>query len=102
MIHRIEVGVKKEIRDTLGEKTKKKIGENLGIYVENIKTVDVYTIEADLSKEELDILGRDLFADPVNQEYSVDNPLTHDFDWLIEVGFKPVLQIMSPKPQKKQ
>lgn len=89
MIHRIEVGVKKEIRDTLGEKTKKKIGENLGIYVENIKTVDVYTIEADLSKEELDILGRDLFADPVNQECSVDNPLTHDFDWLIEVGFKP-------------
>lgn len=87
--HRIEVGFKEGIKDALGEKVKKRIIEDLDISVANVKTIDIYTIDADLSKEQLNFLGNNLFTDPVIQEFSIDRPLAKDFDWLIEVGFKP-------------
>lgn len=89
MIQRIEVGFKKGIRDAAGEKIKKRIVEDLNIPVTNIKTIDVYTIDAALSKEQLNFLGENLFSDSIIQEFSIDKPLARDFDWLIEVGFKP-------------
>ncbi len=87
--HRIEVGFKEGIRDALGEKIKKRINEDLGIEVREVKTIDVYTIDAALSNEQLNFLGENLFSDPVIQEFSVQEPLAKDFDWLVEVGFKP-------------
>jgi len=89
MTHRIEVGFKKEMKDALGEKVKKRINEDLEIPAKKVKTVDVYTIDADLSEKELKTLGENLFADPVIQEFNVDKPLVREFDWLIEIGFKP-------------
>ena len=88
-IHRIEVGFKNGIRDAAGEKIKKRIIEDLKIEVEKVNTVDVYTIDADLSESQLNFLGENLFTDPVIQEFSIDKPLVKDFDWLIEVDFKP-------------
>lgn len=87
--YRIEVGFKEGIRDALGEGVKKGIGEDLNITVKNVKTIDVYTVDADLSKEQLNFLGENLFSDPISQKFSLDKPLAKDFDWLIEVGFKP-------------
>jgi len=87
--HRIEVGFKEGIRDALGEKIKKRINEDLGIEVREVKTIDVYTIDAALSNEQLNFLGENLFSDPVIQEFSIQEPLAKDFDWLVEVGFKP-------------
>ena len=87
--YRIEVGFKEGIRDALGEGVKKGIGEDLNITVKNVKTIDVYTVDADLSKARLNFLGENLFSDPISQEFSLDKPLAKDFDWLIEVGFKP-------------
>jgi len=89
MAHRIEVGFKEGIRDALGEKVKKRIIEDLNIPVANVKTVDVYTIDTDLSKKQLNFLGENLFSDSVIQEFSIDKPLARDFDWVVEVGFKP-------------
>jgi len=89
MIHRIEVGFKKRIRDAKGENIKKRIIEDLGIEVEKVNIVDVYTIEADLSESQLIFLGENLFVDPIIQEFSIDKPLIRNFDWLIEVGFRP-------------
>ncbi|CAG0965813.1 partial Phosphoribosylformylglycinamidine synthase subunit PurL, partial [Methanosarcinales archaeon] len=88
MASRIEVGFKKGIKDALGDSTRKRIVEDLHINVENVRTLDVYTIDADISNEQIKILGEELFADPVIQEYS-HKPLAEDFSWLIEVGFKP-------------
>jgi len=99
--HRIEVGFKKEIKDALGEKTKKKINEDLNIKIEKIRIIDVYTIEADLSKRKLNLLGENLFADPITQKFSIDKPLAKDFDWLIEVGFKPGVTDNVSKTSKK-
>ena len=89
MVHRIEVGFKPEIRDSLGEMIKKKISEDLSINIDSVKTVDVYTIDADLSVKQLKTLAENLFADQIIQNYSIDKSLAKEFDWLIEVAFKP-------------
>jgi phosphoribosylformylglycinamidine synthase len=88
MVSRIEVGFKKGTKDALGESIKKRIIEDLHINVESVKTIDVYTFDAELSQQELVLLGEKLFADPVIQVFST-RPLAEGFSWLIEVGFKP-------------
>jgi phosphoribosylformylglycinamidine synthase len=89
MLNRIEVGFKANVIDALGNSVRKRIIEDLKIKVDSVKTVDVYTIDGELSKEELKTLGEILFADPVIQDFAVDDSLAKDFNWLIEVGFKP-------------
>jgi phosphoribosylformylglycinamidine synthase len=89
MADRIEVGFIKGVRDALGEKTKKRIGENLGLPVEFVATVEIYTIEGNLTASELNQAAAGPLSDPVIQEYAVNRPLARDFDWLIEVGFRP-------------
>ena len=89
MPHRIEVGFDGQASDALGEKTKKRIIEDLGIAVQSVKTVDVFSIDAEMGDEQLRILGERLFCDPIIQDFRVDRPLARDFDWLIEVGLKP-------------
>jgi phosphoribosylformylglycinamidine synthase II len=87
MTSRIEVIFKKGMKDALGEGIKKRIVEDLHINVDSVRTIEVYTFDADLSGKELDTLGEQLFADPVIQFFS-SKPLAEDFSWLIEVGFK--------------
>ena len=88
-IHRIEVGFKESVRDASGEKIRKQIVEDLNLPVQKVKTIEVCALDIDLSKEQLNSLGEHLFSDPIIQEFSIDKPLAKDFDWLIEVGFKP-------------
>jgi phosphoribosylformylglycinamidine synthase II len=88
MASRIEVGFKNGIKDALGDITRKRIVEDLHINVENVRTLEAYTIDADISLEQVTILGEELFADPVIQVFS-HKPLAKDFSWLIEVGFNP-------------
>ncbi len=91
-IHRIEVGFKRGVRDVLGEKIKKQIIADFGLPVLDLKIIDVYTIEAELTKRDLNFLGEELFIDSVVQEFSLpprQNFWRGGFDWLIEVGLKP-------------
>jgi phosphoribosylformylglycinamidine synthase subunit PurSL len=91
MIHRIEVGFKPGIVDALGQSVARSVAEDFGLEVHSVNTVAVYTTNIDFDAGQLERLGRDLFADPVIQHYSVDLPLYDetDFDWLLEVGFRP-------------
>ena len=89
MISRIEVSFKKDDADALGNSVKKRILENLNMNVDSVRTVDVYTIDSDCSLEELKKVGKVLFTDPMIQEFTVDSSLMKDFNWLIEVGYKP-------------
>jgi phosphoribosylformylglycinamidine synthase len=89
MTDRIEVGFKEGIRDALGEKTRKRITENLGLRVFNVATIEVYTIAGDLSDSELQAAAVGPLSDPVIQSFSINRPLAKNFDWLIEVGFRP-------------
>jgi phosphoribosylformylglycinamidine synthase len=89
MAHRIEVGFKTHVKDALGEKVGRMIVEDLHLQVEGVRVHEVYTVDMDLSPEDLRLLAKGAFTDPIVQECSVDRPLARDFDWLIEVGFKP-------------
>ncbi len=86
MIQRLIVALKSGEVDATGECRKKDIENFLKMKVDSVETRRVYTIDADLSKEELDLLVRDLFVDSITQYSSKE---TDDFDWLIEVGYKP-------------
>ena len=86
---RVEVGLKPNIRDARGEKVKRRIINDLNIAVDSVNTVDVYTVDGDLAMEEMEKAATGPFLDPVIQEFSIGKPLSHDFDWAIEVGYKP-------------
>ena len=89
MAHRIEIGFKKGIRDALGEKTRRRIIENLHFPVDEVKTIDVYTIDGRLSLQDLKKAAAGPLSDPVIQHFAIDSGLADRFDWMIEVGFRP-------------
>jgi len=89
MTYRVEIGLKPSIRDARGEKIKRRIVDDLGIAVDSVRTIDVYTIDARLSIKEVEMAEAGPFLDPVIQESSIGKPLGRDFDWAIEVGYKP-------------
>ena len=60
MVTRIEVGFKKGMRDALGESIKKRIREDLGINVNSVRTIEIYTFDAALSKGQVKLLGERL------------------------------------------
>ena len=63
--------------------------ENFRIPVREIHTVEVYTIEGDLSAAQLKAIAAGPLSDPVIQDFSINGGLARDFDWLVEVGFRP-------------
>src|SRR4030042_2270436 len=89
MADRIEVSFKEGIRDAPGEKTKKRIIDNLARPVEKVAVIEVYTTAGDLTAFELQQAAKGPLSDPVIQEFSINRPLAKNFDWLIEVGFRP-------------
>ncbi|MGH8058876.1 MAG: phosphoribosylformylglycinamidine synthase subunit PurS, partial [Candidatus Entotheonellia bacterium] len=86
---RIEVAFKPDYRDPAGETIQRSIVEDLGVSVEGVRTIDVYTIDADLTAQEVERLRQELFTDPIIQESSSTAALARQFAWAIEVGFRP-------------
>jgi len=89
MAWRIVVGLKDGIRDARGERVRNEIVEHLGVELEQVRTIDVYTVDADLLEKDIVAAAAGPFSDPVIQETAINRPLAHDFDVLIEVGFRP-------------
>ncbi|GMU92534.1 MAG: phosphoribosylformylglycinamidine synthase subunit PurL [Candidatus Hydrogenedentota bacterium] len=87
--HRIEVGMKHGLQDPAGMGVRARIAEDLGVTLRDVRVIDVYTIDAALTPEELERVRVELFTDPVIQESAVDASIARDFDFLIEVGFRP-------------
>jgi phosphoribosylformylglycinamidine synthase II len=86
---RLEVRFKADYRDPLGESVQRSIAEDLGYSVEAVRTIEVYTIDAQLTDQEVERLRAELFTDPIVQESSATARLARDFSWVIEVGFRP-------------
>jgi len=84
---RIEVGFKEGIKDAAGEALRKRIVEDLGIKVDSLRTINVYTIDKD-SPSQIETVRTEIFTDPIVQK-SLITPLAEDFDWLVEVGYRP-------------
>jgi len=68
-MHRVEVRLKSHLPDARGLGLTKDI-HDLGITtVSDIRVVDVYWLDADLTPDMLELVCRQLFADPVTEEY---------------------------------
>jgi phosphoribosylformylglycinamidine synthase len=89
LVFRIEVGIREGCVDARGDSVKRSILEDLDIQVDKVRTIDVYTIEGDLEQGDIEVLRKGLFTDPIIQESKAGGPLASDFDWLIEVAFRP-------------
>ena len=89
MADRIEIGFKKGIRDALGEKIKRRIIEHLHIAVDSVKTIEVHTIDGNLTREDLELVAAGPLSDPIIQNFAINSGLADRFDWMIEVGFRP-------------
>jgi phosphoribosylformylglycinamidine synthase len=92
MATRIEVGYQNKEFDSLGHKTQRNIKRDLGIDVENVDTIDVYTIDHDgLGDRQLEKVASELFTDPITQKYAINKIISSgkQFDHVIEIGFKP-------------
>ncbi|HHI96426.1 MAG TPA: phosphoribosylformylglycinamidine synthase, partial [Thermodesulfatator atlanticus] len=91
MLARIEVALKPALKDALGEKTARRMREDLGLRVEACRTIRVYLVEANLTEDELVAFATGPLCDPVTEIYAVEKPLApvFGFDWLIQVGFRP-------------
>ena len=88
MAHRIEITLKDEVRDPRGERIKREIEHFLHLSVDKVRTIDVYTVDADLSAAEIAAAAAGPFSDPVIQHYSIDQAAAAGFDFLVEVGFR--------------
>jgi len=75
--------------DAMGERVRARLADDLGIAVDRVRVIDVYTIHAELSPKDLTRVRDELFTDPVIQESRLEQALAKDFDYLIEVGYLP-------------
>ncbi len=89
MANRIEIALRGNVRDARGERIKREIRHFLNLPVENVRTIDVYTVDAALSASEMEEAASGPFSDPVIQTWTIDAPAAKDFDFLVEVGFRP-------------
>jgi phosphoribosylformylglycinamidine synthase II len=88
MPHRLEVTLKPDLFDAEGQGICNKAAAYFDIIIDNIRTVHVITMDADLSAGQLQTVQTEIFTNPVTQESSYD-PLILDFDWCIWVGYRP-------------
>jgi phosphoribosylformylglycinamidine synthase len=91
MAHRIEVSLEPGVRDPLGEQIAHRMREHLHLAVDSVHTIEVYTVDGTLSEDLAEAYASGPLSDPVVQNASVDGcaALEHDFDWLVEVAYRP-------------
>ncbi len=88
MPHRLEITLKPDLLDAEGQAICRKAKDYFGIELEDVRTIHVVTIDADLSDDQLETVRKEVFTNPVTQISSYD-PLDIEFDWCIWVGFAP-------------
>jgi phosphoribosylformylglycinamidine synthase II len=88
MPYRLEIALKPDLLDAEGEGIRSNAGDYLGIDVARIRAINVVTIDARLSSDQLKTIQTEVFSNPVTQMSSYD-PLDIEFDWTIWVGYRP-------------
>jgi phosphoribosylformylglycinamidine synthase len=88
MAFRIEITLKPDLVDAEGQGVLTKARDYFGIQINEIRTVQIVTIDARLSDEQVEIVQNEILTNPVTQ-ISSTAPLAIDFDWIIWVGFRP-------------
>ncbi|MDR3045721.1 MAG: phosphoribosylformylglycinamidine synthase [Desulfovibrio sp.] len=93
MLRRIEVGLRPQVTDTVGRNVAAKIRASLGLNVESVRLVRVFTVDG-LSEDALtSMVAQGVLHDPVLQDAALDllpaPQGTAPADWVLEVGFRP-------------
>jgi len=88
MPYRLEIILKTDLFDAEGQGICNKASAYFDIQIDDIRTVHVITMDADLSAEQLQTVRTEIFTNPVTHDSSYD-PLPIDFDWCIWVGYRP-------------
>ncbi len=88
MPHRLEIALKESLLDAEGEGICQKAENYFGLRLAGARTINVVTIDAGLSAEQLQAVQTEIFTNPVTQISSYA-PLNIEFDWCIWVGFRP-------------
>ncbi|MBR4956201.1 MAG: phosphoribosylformylglycinamidine synthase, partial [Lentisphaeria bacterium] len=94
MIYRIEISPLQQWRDARGEGVKRQAADVLGIKLDAVRTRDVYTVSAELSKEEAEKVAS-LLYNPVLQCFDVDGVRSANYQalpqgkFVLAIGFKP-------------
>lgn len=89
MPDRIEVAITPERQDPAGDNLRKRLLEDLGIEATAIRVIRVYTIDAELSPDELERVRTELFTDPIIETSAINRNIAGACDFVIEVGFRP-------------
>ena len=88
MAFRIEIGLRRGVRDPRGLGVVAKARKFLKVAVRSCHTRDVYKVDMALKTSEQRRI-RDAFSDPVIAQAALGRLRAPKFDWLVEVGFKP-------------
>ncbi len=88
MAYRIEIGLKRGVKDARGCATVAKARRFLRLPVISCRTRDVYKVDVSLSQREVEEIQR-IFTDPVISHSALLRLPPPAFDWMVEVGFKP-------------
>ncbi len=87
-MRRIEVKPKGSLREPASYPLKKEIENLFKVDVADLMITKAYTIDAELSDEDLGKLGKELFADKIAEEYTFSEPAYPNM-WRVEVGLLP-------------
>ncbi|MBI9076161.1 MAG: phosphoribosylformylglycinamidine synthase [Desulfatibacillum sp.] len=84
----LEISLKPYLADAHGAGVAKKAKSYFGITLESVRSVNILTLDANLSTDQMERLRTEIFTNPVIQ-VSGYTPLDLDFDWVIWVGYRP-------------
>ncbi len=88
MAHRLEITLIDDLVDAEGESIRRKTRDYLNLVLDRVRVIQVVTIDADLTPDQLETIRTDVFTNPVTQ-VSSDRPLDVPFDGCIWVGYRP-------------
>jgi phosphoribosylformylglycinamidine synthase len=88
MPYQLEITLKPELFDAEGEGVRQKAKNYFGIGLSQVRVINVLTIDAGLSQDQLKRIQTEIFTNPVTQ-ISAFEPLPQAFDWTIWVGYRP-------------
>ncbi len=88
MLTRVEVALQPAVQDTVGRKVAAAIKSFLGVTVDSVRLVKVFTLENIAPQTVETVLEAAALHDPVLQTAAA-RPLAPECDWVLEVGFRP-------------
>ncbi len=85
---RLEITLKPDLFDAEGAAVCRKANDYFGLDVDSVRTVNILTIDVNLTEDQLGAIQKEIFTNPVTQISSY-KPLEIDFDWILWVGYRP-------------